>query len=269
VTRSDAAREHDLVRPDGFRIHWSERGQGPAVLILPAVWSHPKIYGGLIEDLARDRRVITYDPRGCGSSTHSGPYDVTADAGDLEALLDAAGPAALALGIGDGLNRGARVASGRPTLIHRLVALAPSPAAILPRSELAGTEVIGASESVIDLLLKLLDTDPRTALRTMISAINPDLDEARLRERVEAVSNYVDQEAGATRARGWIEDDVRVELRTLGERLSIFYGGPDPLFEGALPRRFSELFPRARAEKIADGPVSRPDITAARLRSLT
>jgi pimeloyl-ACP methyl ester carboxylesterase len=269
VTPHEAAREHQLERPGGAVIHWAERGHGPLVVLLPAVWSHPDIYSALVEDLAHDRRMITYDPRGCGSSTHAGPYDVSVDADDLEALLEAAGPAALAMGVGDGLNRGARVAARRANLIHGLVALAPSPAAILPRSELAGSEVIGASESVIDLLLKLLDTDPRTALRTMISAINPDLDEERLRDRVEAVSSYVAQEAGAARARGWVEDDVRSELRALGERLSIFYGGPDPLFEGALPKRFAELFPQARAQEIADGPVSRPDLTAALIRSLT
>jgi pimeloyl-ACP methyl ester carboxylesterase len=269
VTRSTAAREHELERPDGARLHWTERGQGAAVLLLPAVWSPPGIYSGLIEDLARDRRVITYDPRGCGSSTRAGPYDASADADDLEALLDVSGPAALAIGVADGLNRGARVAAKRQDLIRRLMAIAPSPAAILPRTELAGIEVIGASESVIDVLLTMLDADPRAALRAMIAAINPDVDEAQLRARVEAVAEYVTQEAGAARARSWVEDDVRDDLRALGERLSIYYGGPDPLFERALPERFAELFPRARAEEIADGPVSRPDLTAARVRSLT
>lgn len=269
MTRSAAAREHDLERREGARLRWTERGDGAAVLLLPAVWSPPGIYGGLIEDLARDHRVITYDPRGCGSSTRAGPYSASADADDLEALLDFAGSAAVAIGVADGLNRGARVAAKRPDLIHRLVAIAPSPAAILPRTELAGTEVIGASESVIDVLLTLLDTDPRSALRAMIAAINPEIDEDRLRERVEAVAEYVTQEAGAARARGWVQDDVANDLQELGERLSIFYGGPDPLFERALPQRFAELFPRARAEEIADGPVSRPDLMAARVRSLT
>ena len=268
MTPAEPAREHEIERPDGARIHWTERGSGQAVVILPALWSPPNIYAGLTEDLIRDRRVITYDPRGCGSSTADGPYDVGIDAADLEAVLDQAGSAAVAIGVGDGLNRAARVARRRPDLIHRLVAIAPSPAAILPRSELVGADVMGASESVVDMLLSLLDADPRTALRTMISAINPNLDERRLRERVESITGYVSTEAAAARARAWIADDVREDLRGLGDRLSIFFGGPDPLFEGALAQRFAELFPGARAEEVADGPVSRPDLTAARIRSL-
>jgi len=269
VKATDVTREHELERPDGAGIHWFERGSGAGVVILPALWSPPGIYQGLIEDLARDRRVITYDPRGSGRSTVTGPYVPAVDAADLEAVLDAAGSPVLAIGVADGLFRAARVAVSRPDLIHRLVSIAPSPAAILPRSELAGSGVMGASESVIDMLLTLLETDPRMALRTMISAVNPDLHEEQVRQRVDATGRYLRPDAAAARARAWIADDVRDELCGLGDRLSLIYGGPDPLFEGALARRFGELFPDARTVEVADGPVSRPELTAALVRSLT
>jgi pimeloyl-ACP methyl ester carboxylesterase len=259
-----------VERPDGAEIHWEERGQGALALVAHhTLWSYPGIYAGLIEDLSRDRRVITYDPRGCGSSTGGGPYDMEVDADDLEAVLESAGGGAVVIAVGDGLNRAARVAARQPALVSNLVAIAPAPAALLPRSELAGSDVIGASESVIDMLFKLLATEPRTALRTLISAVNPDLDESQLRERVDVVADYLSPDAAVARAYAWLEDDVRDLLRPLGARLWILYGGPDPFFEGTLATRVTELFPEAQIEEVADGPVSRPDLTAARVRRLT
>jgi pimeloyl-ACP methyl ester carboxylesterase len=259
-----------VERPDGVLLHWEAQGEGPVVMVVHhMLWSYPAIYALLLADLARDHRAVVYDPRGCGRSSRSGPYDVETDARDLEAVADAAGGGAVAIAIGDGLNRTARAAAARPDLIAHVIAIAPSPAALLPRGELQGSDVLGASESVIEMLLKMLSTDPRAALRTMIAAVNPDLDEEQLRERVDTVMDYLTPEGPAERATAWLEDDVRDHVRSLGDRLSILYGGPDPLFEGALQPRFAELFPEAHREEMADGPVSRPDLTAAYVRRLT
>lgn len=259
-----------LERPDGAAIHWEERGQGALVVIAHhTLWSYPGVYHRLIEDLARDCRVITYDPRGCGSSTGVGPYDMDVDADDLRALIAAAGGGAMVMAVGDGLNRSARVAERQPALVSNLLAIGPAPAAILPRGELSGSEVMGASESVIEMLFQLFETDPRTALRTIISTVNPDLDEAQVRERVDAVADYVMLEAVVSRARAWLDDDVRDRLRALGGRLSIVHGGPDPLFEGELAARVTELFPDVQVEQLSDGPISRPDLMAAQIRRLT
>jgi pimeloyl-ACP methyl ester carboxylesterase len=268
VTRGGTS--HVEKRPDGAEIHWEEWGQGPLALVVHlTLWSYPGIYQGLIEDLSKDHRVVTYDPRGCGSSSARGPYDMDTDADDLQGVLEAAGGGAAAIAVGDGLNRAARVAARRPDLISHLVAIAPAPGAILPRSELAGSGVLGASESVIEMLLQMMATDPRAALRTMISAVNPDLDEERLRRRVDGAADYLTPEAAVARVRSWLDDDVRDHLRAVAERLWILYGGPDPLFEGVLAGRVSELFPDAHVEEVADGPVSRPDLTAAHVRRLT
>ena len=101
-----------LQRPDGAEIHWEEQGEGPTVVLTHhTLWSYPAIYGDLIADLARDHRVIVYDPRGCGRSSRRGPYDADTDAGDLEAVAEAAGGAAVAIAVGDGVNRACRVAA--------------------------------------------------------------------------------------------------------------------------------------------------------------
>jgi 3-oxoadipate enol-lactonase len=259
-----------VARPDGVQIHWEAQGEGsPVVLVHHTLWSYPGVYTHLIADLARDHRMVVYDPRGCGQSSRRGPYDLETDAGDLEAVADAAGGAIVAIAVGDGLNRTVRVAAERPDLISRVLAIAPGVAAVLPRGELRGSGVIAASESVIDMLLQMMTTDPRAALRSMISAVNPDLDEPELRERLDAVADYLTPEAGFGRAQAWLDDDAREQLRILGDRLWILHGGPDPLFEGALETRVAELFPEARSEEVADGPISRPDLTAARVRQLT
>jgi adenylate kinase family enzyme len=62
---------------------------------------------------------------------------------------------------------------------------------------------------------------------------------------------------------------VSEQARALGDRLWILHGDTDRLFEGAMAARVAELFPKAHLEEVADGPVSRPDLTAAYVRRLT
>jgi pimeloyl-ACP methyl ester carboxylesterase len=259
-----------LERPDGVEIHWEVEGEGPRVILAHhTLWSHPGIYGDLIADLARDHHVVIYDPRGCGRSSQRGPYDVETDAGDLLAVTEAVRGKAVAIAVGDGFNRVARVAAARPELISHVIAIGPAAAAFLPRVELKGTDVLAGSEAVIDMLLQMMATDPRAALRTLIGTLNPNLEDDELRERVDRVADYLDSEAGSERARVWLGDDVSEQTRTLADRLWILHGGTDALFEGALGARVAELFPNAHLEKIAEGPISRPDLTAAYVRQLT
>jgi pimeloyl-ACP methyl ester carboxylesterase len=270
VTQPQGTTDHMEQRPDGARIHWAERGAGPSVAMVHlTLWSYPGVYAALIADLSSDHRVLIPDPRGCGQSSRSGPYDMETDAGDLEAVLEAAGGGAVVIAAGDGLNRAVRVAPARPDLISHVVAIAPAPAAVLPRSELAGSGVLAASDSVIEMMLRMMSVQPRAALREMIATVNPDLGEEQLRERVEVVADYLTPEAGTERARSWLEDDVREQMRMLGGRLVIVHGGADPLLGGELAGRVTELFPAAQVEELADGPVSRPELTAARVRRLT
>jgi pimeloyl-ACP methyl ester carboxylesterase len=259
-----------LKRPDGVSIHWETQGEGPTVVLAHhTLWSYPGIYADLIEDLAGDHQVVVYDPRGCGQSTHQGPYDFDTDAGDLQAVIEAAGGAAVAIAVGDGVNRAARVAAQRPDLIAALIAIVPGAAAVLPRAELQGSGVMAGSDSVIEMLLQMMHADPRAALRSLITSINPDLDENELRERVDRVADYLSIEAATGRTNAWLEDDLSGPVNKLGERVWILHGGVDPLFEGALGARVAELFPKARVKVLADGPISRPDLTAAHVRSLT
>ena len=259
-----------VERPDGVEIHWEAQGEGPLVVIAHQIlWSYPKVYLELIDDLARDHRVVLYDARGCGQSSRRGPYDIETDAEDLLAVVSAAGRGAVAIAPGYGYNVAARVASARPDLISHLIAIAPAAAAILPRSELKGTDVLAASEAVAEMFIQLMSTDQRAGLRTMIATTNPKLDERQVRERVEYVAGYISPDTGLDRVRAWLEDDTSEHARILGDRLWILHAGTEPLFEGALRARVAELYPEAHLEELADGPVSRPDLTAARVRRIT
>jgi pimeloyl-ACP methyl ester carboxylesterase len=259
-----------IQRPDGVEIHWEARGEGPTVLLTHhSLWSYPGVYKRLIADLAGDHRVLLYDPRGCGRSSRRGPYDMDTDADDLRAVLEDAGGADVAIGVGDGFNRAARVGASRADLLSRLIAIAPGAAGVLPRAELKGSGVMAASDSVIALLQQMMITDPRAALRSVLAAINPDLDEGELRERVECVSEYLDFEAASDRATSWLADDVSTHVSALGDRVWILHGGPDPMFEGALGERVRKLFPEAHLEQLEDGPISRPELTSERVRRLT
>ena len=259
-----------VERPDGVEIHWEARGEGALVVIAhQIVWSYPKVYVDLVDDLARDHRVVLYDPRGCGRSSRRGPYDVETDVDDLLAVVGAAGGEAVAIAVGYGYNVAAHVASARPDLISHVIAVGPAAAAMLPRSELKGSDVLAASDSVIELVMQMMRTDPRAALRTVIAATNPGLDERELRERVGRIAAYISPDAGLDRARAWLEDDTSEQARILGDRLWILHGRTEPLFEGALASRVAELYPRAHLEEVEDGPVTRPDLTAAQVRRVT
>lgn len=258
-----------VERPDGVEVHWEERGRGPLVLIVHQVlWSHPGVYAELIGDLARDHRVVTYDPRGCGASTRRGPYDTETDAGDLLAVVEAAGGRAVALAVGYGFNLAVRVASARPDLIETVLSVQPAAAAVLPRSELRRSDVMAGSDSVMEVLMQMLSTDPRTALRTIVAATNPGMDDDLLRERVSMVSSYISQEAAPERAEVWLQDDPSEHVRDLGDRFWILHDRAEQLFEGALVARVAELYPRAHIEELEGGPISRPDLVAERIRRL-
>jgi pimeloyl-ACP methyl ester carboxylesterase len=257
-----------LRLPDGAEIHWDARGEGPLVLVLPALWTHPEVYADLVSDLARDHRVVTYHQRGCGNSSAVGPYDVETDTGDLAAVAREAGGHAVMITVANGINYAVRVAAAHPELVTHVVAVGPADAVVLPRAELHGEGVL-ASQSVAEMLVTMLGTDPRTAAHAIISATNPQLDEEALRARVEQASSYYhSSEAVEARARAWLEDDAREPTRALGSRLLILSGG-EGLFDSALAERVSELFPEARREAIADGPISRPDLTAEAVRGIT
>ena len=256
----------ELERPDGARIHYEVRGDGPLVVLALGFATTPEPYAGLADDLARDHRLVTYDPRGCGESSADGPFDMSTDAADLAALIEEIGPPATVFAVAHGVNVATRSAADNPGIVHALVS--PGVAAALV-NHLEGTEGFAASRPVIELLVEQLRRDPRAAMRATIASLNPQLDDDALRERIEATADYSPVPAMLARIESWLEDDAALgRLRDAGDGLAVLWHGHDPWQAGAM-ERVAELLPDARIIEVEDGPLSRPDLAATVVREMT
>jgi pimeloyl-ACP methyl ester carboxylesterase len=246
-----------LARPGGVELHWEERGEGPLVLFLHHWYAYPAVYQGLLDDLSRDHRVVTYDQRGTGESTRQGPYSSEVDDEDLVAVAEELGRGAVAVGQGDGRYRATRVARMHPHLIHAVVSCGATIAAE------PGTEGPSGSAGVRQAIVELAGASPRAALREMLALTNPEMTEEELQSRLDATVEYHSPEA--LRARGVLfnqtMEDAIEAARAIGDRFWIAYwesawGGP----RAAEVAR--EALPEARLCSVPDGPISRPDATA-------
>lgn len=254
----------ELERPDGARIHYEVRGEGPLVVLSLGFAATPATYEGLVADLARDRRVVTWEPRGCGSSSEDGPFDIETDAADLAALIHELGPSAVSYCAGHGVNVTIRAAARDQELVRGLVT--PGIVTAL-RDHLEGTEGFASSKTVTDMLIEQLRRDPRAAVRATTASLNPQLDEEALRRRVDETMAYTTPETTLARLESWLEDETALEdLRALGDRLAIVWHEGDSWQSGTIPR-VRELLPDARVIQVEDGPLSRPDLQAEVIRA--
>jgi pimeloyl-ACP methyl ester carboxylesterase len=256
----------ELERPDGARIHYEVRGEGPLVVMSLGFASTPATYEGLIADLGRDHRVLTWHPRGCGKSSADGPFDIPTDADDLLALIHGVGPPAIAYGAGHGVDVSICAATKDGDAIRAFVT--PGIVTAL-RGHLEGTEGFAASQTVTDMLVEQLRRDPRAAVRATVGSLNPQLDEGALRARVDEVLNYASPETTLARLDSWLAGESPLEeVRALGDRLTVVWHADDSWQTGAIPR-VRELLPDARIVEVEDGPLSRPDLAANVVREMT
>lgn len=255
---------------DGIELHWEERGpaDGPLIVTSMHFSAPPTVFEGLWADLARDHRLVTYDLRGVGESTRTGPYEMQRDADDLLAVIEAVdGGRATVVAFGDGANRAVRAAAARDDLIGNVVGPAGNP--VGREAAEGGGGGLAASSGVLQLLQEQMRRDYRAALREIVSSANPDWDDATVRERIEMNVAYCPQDAAAARLSNWIADDVLELSRAIGDRLWIVAHPNNPWFPVELADQTRELAPEARVLVAEDGPVTRPDLHAAIVREAT
>lgn len=93
-----------VVSSDGTSIAYDRGGQGPPLILVDGALCHrvsgPS--GPLAKRLITDFTVYTYDRRGRGDSTDTGPYAVEREIEDLGALIEAAGGSAYVYGSSSG-----------------------------------------------------------------------------------------------------------------------------------------------------------------------
>lgn len=259
-----------LRRDDGVELHWEQSGAGPLVVIACHWSGYPPVFEPLIDDLVSDHRIVTYDARGTGRSTRQGPHDMLTGAGDLAAIVEQAGEPAAIVTLTDACNRAVRVAAARPDLVTAVVAPGTLP---IPRGAFEGTQAMISSDGVVDAFMEMLATDYRAAQRTMMTTANPQMTEEEVRQRVDLQVAYCPAGTAVERARAWADDDPLDAARECGSRLWLLWSpdmvGPwfPPLHE--VSKLVGTLLPEAHLEQVADGPVSRPDLTAAIVRRVT
>ena len=247
-----------LTRPDGVEIYWEEAGDGPAVLVCNTFNLSP--VDTLVELLAPSRRVLTYEPRGTGRSTQAGPYDMETGVADVVALLEATGPAAVALGVGDGAHRAVRVAAAHPDLVEHVV---------ITSTNLGGAGAGGFSGSpeVLEALMSLMRRDYRSGLRSMVAGAGHRDDSERA--RVEELAAAIPQEAAIGYLESWIAADSRDAALALGSRLTIAGYAGNAWFPLEMFEDLNLSLPESRYELVEDGPMNRPDLTAELLLRVT
>jgi pimeloyl-ACP methyl ester carboxylesterase len=259
-----------LQRPDGTEIHWESSGEGPLV-VLVSYWSMlPSVFSPLIEEIVAEHRVVLYDDRGAGRSTRTGPYDLDTAATDLRAVIEAAGAPALLVATADGANRAVRVAAEAAELVTAIVGIGGVP---LGREGFRGSDSLVTSDTVIQAMLRQLETDYRGALRGLIAAGNAQMSEQELRDRVNAQAEYLSHEAAVGRMIAWTTDDPLEYSRAAGDRLWLLISerlGGDwfPSAAEAKPR-LREHLPQVHIVDIDDGMISRPDQAAEVIRRIT
>jgi hypothetical protein len=111
--------------------------------------------------------------------------------------------------------------------------------------------------------------DYRSGLTAALQRGNPNLTEADIRARIDATVAYIGHAAALGRLEAWIADDPGDEAATLGNRLIVAYEGAGGWFPAELTERVSELLPEAQFVKLDGGVISRPDLTAVVVRSIT
>ena len=260
-----------LTRDDGIEIHWEERGSGPLVILAPYCISHPSVFDPLQAELEADHRLVRYDDRGSGASTRRGPYDMETGASDLEAVLEAAGGSAVVVALADCVNRAVRVAASRPDLVEALIVPGGNPAG---RRSLEGTDAMVSSDSVVDAFISMAETDYRGAVRVAGDRRQPADERGRDPRAGQAPGRVSAAGSGRPAACGPGRRTMRASRggsAATGCGCSIpttrAGAGSRPANEGRqLARR---LFPEAHVERIENGIMSRPDLTAAAVRRIT
>ena len=245
---------------------WEERGEGPPVVLANQFFGVAETFSGLLDDLARDHRVLTYNLRGTGDSTRQGPYNTDVDAADLEAVVELAGGPAVLVAFADGCNRAVHVAVRRPDLATAVVSPAGNPVGL---AAVEGTDALAGSTSVLQALVGMMSNDYRGALRTMFTTANPNWDEESVRRRVGLTVEMCPQDAAVPRMRDWIADNVAEEARALGDRLWLLEDGTNPWFPIEVARRTQSILPDAHILEVEDGAITRPDIASGVIRGLT
>src|SRR3954470_12228141 len=120
----------------GVEIAWSERGQGPTVLLIHDTAATGAVWDPFAKPLAQEFRAISYDRRGWGASSAPEDYRRTTieeQSEDAAVLLESAGAApAVVAGAGVGAMVALDLLLRRPELVAGTLLIEPPVLQLLP-----------------------------------------------------------------------------------------------------------------------------------------
>ena len=243
---------------NGVAIHWEEHGEGPGVLVAHSTISRPSNFDSLLRQLASDHHVVTWDLRGTGESSRTGPFDIATDAEDMAAVIEESGHPVVAVTLGYNPVPLA-VVTRRPELVDALVVVGGRP----PLGSPEGAEDVALYESdaVVEVMREMLEVNPQGLLRTFITMGNPQMSEAEVRGRLEEQKAYSPAEVGIERSKSYLDFDATPGCLALGRRLWIIHW-ENPLASSDAIKRAGRRLPEAQLVEVEDGPISRPELTA-------
>jgi 3-oxoadipate enol-lactonase len=253
------------ARLPGLDLHYEERGDGPALLLIAGIPAIADDWGPLRDRLSAGRRVIAFDNRGSGRSTVTpGPYTTAQLAADAVALLDHLGVArADVFGMSLGGMIAQEVALARPDRVRSLVLgcthAGPRHAAPQP------------PEAARAFAMRTDDWPLR--MRTLAPfAFSERVDPQLLRAFIEKKSRDVQADEGyRAQIAAVLSHDTAGRLAGVSARTLVLTGDDDRIIPAASSRLLQERIPAATLHVI-DGAghlffLERPDETERALRA--
>ena len=248
---------------DGGRLAYEIQGEGPPLLMIPPLGSSLLAWDRFAEVLARDLRVITYDPRGVGASSASPLWGTTRQmARDALALLD---HLTLSQAHVYGISLGGMVASSLAILApHRVSSL------VLAATVPSGIQAQKPRDAWG--LLRCLAGSPAAATACLSTRILTPRFRREHEERVRRVQELATYRPASHRgllslAVASARHNVRARLREIGAPTLVLVGECDPIASGAPQRELMRSLPRAECAVVPGAghnvSVEAPDETAA------
>ena len=253
----------DSRREDATGLYWEEVGDGPPVLLIGGIGMDTGAWWRTVPVLARDFRVITFDPRGLGRSAPS-PYMCTTDdlAADSIAVMDAAGvDAAHVYGFSLGGMVAQQLALRHPDRVRRLV---------LGSTHAGGLLYQSGTRGVMGMRPSFVATDPARAAipytyGRRCREEHPERIEEDLQRRVPLPPLTRNAQIGAV-----MLHDARTAVRRIEAPTFVVHGAEDRLMPVAAGRHLAEEIPGAHLLVLSDAghfyptdePSAQPQIAA-------
>jgi len=135
--KNTVSAKSDSLKVPGASLHYSIRGSGPVLLMMPGGPADSGAFNAIAGELTPDFSVVTYDPRGLSRSKLEAPLEdariVQIFADDVHRLLKAVtSEPALVFGSSGGAVIGLELVARHPEQVGTLVAHEPPAQALLP-----------------------------------------------------------------------------------------------------------------------------------------